>query len=215
MRRPAKFQKRDRSVPKSSIGLPPKKVVNAFSRPTNNKFMSLFGKNPFAKPAGKSKTLIATPSKFEIRDAPKPKPARITTRASKKAPEPLPAVVVKDEKPVVAKEVPPKQPQIKPTRTLDPKPKKETGIRAKLKAVKSTRLTRSKSSASPPKISEKSKKIRQNFKMAILKAKVKSKVEKKKKEMQKKKEQKLKQKQLQEKKKQAKLEKKRKLKEKK
>ena len=61
-----KFQKREvnASKPKIQPVIAPKKPVN--------KFMSLFsgGKNPFAKAVNKSKTLIATPSKFEIRSKP-------------------------------------------------------------------------------------------------------------------------------------------------
>lgn len=152
--------------------------------------MSLFsgGKNPFAKAVNKSKTLIATPSKFEIRS----KPQKITRsksadkKAAKPAPlvpeEPLSKVTRKSSKDKLessvkpVKEAPPKKAEaFKPA----PKPaqisKKPTGIRGKL-SKKSPAKPKAKE---VPKVSAKSKAIiKQKLKMAVVKAKIQAKSDK-------------------------------------
>jgi hypothetical protein len=68
--RPQKFQKKDRS---GGLGLglspsPVKKAAAPVEKKLSKGFFGLFGgENPFMKPSKVSKSLIATPSKFEIR----------------------------------------------------------------------------------------------------------------------------------------------------
>ena len=90
--KPQKYQKKDRSS--FGFGLLAKNPEKA--KPSNSFFGLFGGKNPFLKPSKVSKTLIATPSKFEIRhESPKkpvgrpPKAAGIRDKLKPKAARPV------------------------------------------------------------------------------------------------------------------------------